>query len=161
MTTARRVGLPIRLRASAVAIALLCGLGTTLAACTSGGSVLGTRDSACFRVLPIARHDVGQAPKFAGVRHLPSSTLLGELRRHHHTPASAVPESLEANRSAACLVAFRGLFTPADVDQAWAPRPGPYHVAIVIVDESNDRLLATVLLRSTPLNFSHQFAFQQ
>lgn len=159
MTGARRFPPAPRARSAVIAV-LLCAVASVSAACTSGGSVLGTRDSACFRVLPTARRDVGPTPKFAGVRHLPSGVLLADLRRHHQQ-AGTVPSSLEKNRSAACLVAFRGSFTPDDVSRSWTPHAGPYRVAIVIVDESNDRILATVLLHSTPLDFTHHFAFQQ
>jgi hypothetical protein len=146
---------------SMIVVGLLFGVASAVSACTSGGSILGTRESACFRVLPSARTAVGTAPKFAGVRHLAPGVLLEDLRRHHQASAATVPAALEANRGAACLVAFLGRFTPKDVRQAWAPHAGPYHVAIVIVDEANERVLSTVLLHATPLDFTHKFLFDR
>jgi len=152
----------IRWRKSSVVAALLLGLATAATACTSGGAILGTRDSSCFRVLPSARRDVGSAPRFAGVRHLPPGVLI-EYVKHGHVPVGTVPDRLLDAPGAACLVAFRGSFTPAQVRLGWAPLPGPYRAAIVVVEESSDRVLATVLLRSgaSPLDFIHRFAFQR
>lgn len=151
-----------RRRTSSIAIALLCGLVTTVSGCTSGGAILGTRDSSCFRVLPSARRDVGSAARFAGVRHLPPGVLIDYMRRDHAT-VGTIPDPLVDSPGAACLVAFRGSFTTGNVRQGWAPLPGPYRAAVVVVEESSDRVLATVLLRSgpTPLDFIHRFAFQR
>jgi hypothetical protein len=160
MKGALKLNGPLHRARSLILTAVLLGLASSASACTSGGSILGTRDSACFRALPVARRDVGTRAKFAGVRHLPSSVLLAELKRHHPR-AGGVPEALEANRGAACLVAFEGHFVPASVGHPWAPHSGPYRVAVVIVDEPNDRVLATVLLRSTPLDFTHHFVFDR
>ena len=145
-----------------VVAALLLGLATAVTGCTSGGAILGTRDSACFRVLPTARRDVGSAPKFAGVRHLAPGVLIDYVK-HRHEPVGTVPDRLLDARGAACLVAFRGSFTPGQVSHVWAPLPGPYRAAIVVVEESSDRVLASVLLRSgaSPLDFTHRFAFQR
>jgi hypothetical protein len=152
----------IRLRTSSFAIALLLGTAAAVSGCTSGGTVLGTRDSSCFRVLPSARRDVGPGPAFAGVRHLPPGVLIDYMRRRH-ARVGTVPDALEDSPGAACLVAFRGKFTTRDVRQPWAPRAGPYRAAVVVIEESSDRVLATVLLRSgpTPLDFTHRFAFQR
>jgi hypothetical protein len=58
-------------------------------------------------------------------------------------------------------VAFRGRFSLSSVSRGWAPMPGPYRDAIVVVRQSNSDLVATVLFRRLPraISFFETTAF--
>jgi len=137
---------------------LALGLSGSLATagCTSVHNVLGTRDSACFRVIPEARGAVGPAAKFAGVRAVSADFLLREAR-HRRVKAPATLEA--AVHKPTCLVAFTGRFQTASVQLPWVPRPGPYRDAIVVLLQRTGRVIATVLLPRLSLRFRHSFAF--
>ena len=129
-----------------------------LGACTSVHNVLGTRESACFRVIPEARSAVGEGPKFDGVRAISADALLRGVRRR----GVKAPARLTAVvHKSTCLVAFTGRFEPSAVRRPWVVRPGPYHYAVVVLLEPSGRLIATVLLPRLAVRFRHTFAFVQ
>ncbi|MDA8264395.1 MAG: hypothetical protein M0T79_03410 [Actinomycetota bacterium] len=144
---------------TAIALGLVVG-GSALAGCTAARNVLGTTDSLCFHTLPEARSALGSRALFAGVRLLPIADVvrsIERLRSHPDLPASLV--RLEHKR--ACLVAFRGEFTLARTRLGWAPRPGPYKGAVVVVIPSDNKVIATILFRRVPgsIEFDHRIAF--
>jgi hypothetical protein len=49
-----------------------------------------------------------------------------------------------------CLVAFGGTFRLATATRGWAPAPGPYRNAIVVVRQSTGKVVATVLFGRLP-----------
>ncbi len=159
-TATRRASWPATRRRCRVVTAgvLLVVCALSLGACTSVRNTLGTRDSTCFRVLPEARNAVGRAPRFEGVRALSAGALLEATKRH----SIAVPAAIEhALHKATCLVAFAGRFNLRSVLRAWAPRPGPYNVAIVVVIQATTKVVATALLARMPFRFRHSFAFER
>jgi hypothetical protein len=134
---------------------------TGLAGCTSVHNTLGGHDSPCFRVLPAASRAVGGKGKYQGVRFAAADTLLAGIRREHPTTGTVVPPPAGmqvAEHSAVCLVEYRGAYQLADLAQGWSPEgatSGSY--AVVIVKQSNNEVLVTVLLRHNPLRFARQF----
>jgi hypothetical protein len=133
------------------AVVVLAGL---LAGCTASRNALGTRDSACFRVLPEALAAVHDHGHLAGERYLAPKALIVELRH------VAVPDALsDASKVATCLVAFTGHYTAGDVERGWAPRGQKGQIAIVVIRQSDLVLLATVVLGRIPprLIFAHVF----
>jgi len=141
--------------AAGVALALTMSA-VSLAGCTSARNSLGTRDSACFRALPEARSAVGPVAVFAGVRSLQASALVKEVESTPHASRTIPPALTAVEHAATCLVAFKGSFAVDRVSRGWAPLPGPYQGAVVVVRFSNVKLVMTVLLPRLPraLEFS-------
>ena len=140
------IGRPRAALAGVLAAALVLG------ACTSSRNGLGTPDAACYRVLPEAIAAVHGRGTFAGVRYVAPKTLATE--RH----VGAVPPALvAASRVATCLVAFVGQFEPAAVSLGWSPSGGAGRYAIVVVRQSDSRIVATVVLRHLPLRVARVF----
>jgi len=140
-----------RTLATGVALVLALALSASgLAGCTSARNGLGTHDSSCFRALPAARAAVGTAAIFAGVRSLPASALVKAVEAMPHA-SQAVPPALTAVLpEGMCLVAFKGNFAVDRVPSPWAPLPGPYRGAVVVVRFSNVKLVTTVLVPRLP-----------
>jgi predicted small secreted protein len=126
--------------------------GTSLASCTAARNGLGTDVSQCFRVLPAARAAAGTSSKFDGVRSLQAGALLRAVSAASDQGRPPAPPARLAAvaHASSCLVAFRGTFRLAGVTHGWAPAPGPYLNAIVVVRQSNGDLVATVLFRRLP-----------
>jgi hypothetical protein len=143
-------------------LALVLG-GAAMSGCTAARNGLGTDVSQCFRVLPAARAAAGASSKFEGVRSLQPGALLRAVNSApHHGRLPVPPAGLAASaHTSSCLVAFRGTFRLGDVTRGWAPAPGPYLNAIVVVRQSNGNLVATVLFRRLPrgIGFFHGTAF--
>lgn len=132
-----------------------------LASCSSVRSALAPHDSACFRVLPTAARAVGAKGVYQGVRYVPPDGLLTGIQRQHlGPPATPVPPALRQSvHESVCLVEYKGTYTPASVTAGWAPMgdvSDPY--AVVVVKQSNDEVLATVLVRREPLRFARRYA---
>lgn len=143
----------MRTRAGAVVMALLV-LAVAAGGCTSVRNGLGRRESICFASLPAARQVVGKEATFAGVRYLSPVAVRKDLLRieHHLTPLPAALSRLD--HKAMCLVAYRGRFR-RDIDSlVWRPRPGPYGFAIVVVRQTNQKVLGVLLLRRVAVRFA-------
>ncbi|HXY43267.1 MAG TPA: hypothetical protein VEH29_03695 [Acidimicrobiales bacterium] len=145
-------------RLLAVAAVLVAGTlgGSALGGCAVARNELGTHTSLCFRVLPEAKAAVGKRAIFAGVVSTSGDTVVRAVERmRNHRP---LPLSLrDVKHDATCLVAYRGEFTVARVERGWAPVPGPYRAAIVVVRPAKERVVMTVLFRKLPrsINFHH------
>lgn len=126
-----------------------------LAGCTSVHNDLETRDSLCFAALPQARSAIGQAPRFAGVRFVDPAVLRSALESATRTTVTLPPDLAAASGRGACLVGYRGRFSPKVAARAWRPETGPLVFGIVVLRQSDDRVLAVVLLSAPPLRFSH------
>ncbi len=120
-----------------------------LSGCTVARSNLGTTDSSCFLSLPTAGQAVGGHGRFVGI-HLYSISQLRSLAPHlmdnlsktHATTASHV-----------CVAAYEGNFTASGVKKPLGRQSGLF--AVVVVDASNQKLIATVIFRNAPLRFGH------
>jgi hypothetical protein len=142
-----------RQRRGVIVLLLVLALGcTTLEGCTAARNGLGTHVSLCFRFLPEAHAAAGASSRFAGVRSLSGGALVAAIAREAHTGPTPTPPALlvAVTHEATCLVAFRGRFSLSSVSDGWAPMPGPYRNAIVVVRQSNSDIVATVLLRRLP-----------
>jgi hypothetical protein len=133
---------------------------TGLAGCTSVRNTLGTRDSPCFRVLPTASRAVGAHGTYEGVRFAAADTLLPGIRSDHPSGTTVAPPSgmKTAQHTAVCLVEYKGSYQLTSVLDGWSPSGATAaSYAVVIVKQSNDQVLVTVLLRRNPLRFARQF----
>ncbi|MHB1986750.1 MAG: hypothetical protein ACYCSF_02010 [Acidimicrobiales bacterium] len=130
-------------------------LGLLLASCTSVRNGLGTRDGICFSALPAARQDVGRAVLFAGVRYLSTTYLEASLERPGHGRVSLPPALRALAGKGTCLVAFRGKLPARVAARAWHRGRGPYRFAVVIVRQSDHRVLGVLMLARPPLGFTH------
>ncbi|MGO8875424.1 MAG: hypothetical protein ACLQNG_06630 [Acidimicrobiales bacterium] len=147
-------------RRSVGALLLVAALtaGSGLAGCTAARNGLGTGASQCFRVLPEARAAVGKAATFEGVTKARGSVLVKALE----SPglAATPPEALrQMSRRTTCAVAYRGHFSVAGVARGWAAEPtGPYHAGVVVMDLSDERVIATLLFRKVtrPIEFLYR-----
>lgn len=119
-----------------------------LSGCTSARSSLGTTDSSCFLDLPAAAQGVVHHGRFTGI-HLFSVTQLRKL-------APRLVDELEVAHATAphmCVAAYEGTFSAAGVDKPLGRSSGL--LAIAVVNASNRKLLATVLIKRAPLHFGH------
>jgi hypothetical protein len=142
-------------------VAVLAGILLSLLAlcsCTSVRNTLGTHDSACFRVLPTAAAAVQEVGKYQGVRYVAAGSLLTGIRPAT-PPVTPVPQALKnALHTSVCLVLYKGTYDVDSVLAGWSPsgdKTDPY--AVVVIKQSDDTVLATVLLVKIPLRFSHQY----
>jgi hypothetical protein len=135
----------------ALVLALVPLLG---AGCTAARNGLGTNISSCFRVLPTAKGTAEGGSRrpvtFVGLQWIGTDRLVHGVAK----PGSGgppPPPSLEPeHRLGVCAVAYRGVFSASSVTRPWVPGAGPYRIAIVVVRQSNNRVLATVLLARVP-----------
>ncbi len=142
-------------RATMTTCAAVLALAGLLGGCSTARNALETHDSVCFRVYPEAVAAVHHHGRFSGTRYLPPRALIVE---NHHT---GVPDALaDVARVATCLVAFTGHFTASDVELGWAPSGKPGLFAIVVIEQRNSALVATVVLdrMPRPLAFARMFA---
>jgi hypothetical protein len=104
----------------------------------SNGSV-----TACYRAIPTARaalHD--QKATLIGVHRVPTDVVRA------HLPASARAYITAENDSVVCAVAFKGTFSPGQVDLAPATEQGPY--ALVLLTSRHLQLVAAAVLDHLP-----------
>lgn len=141
-----RRGGAVRRKVHAILGALV--LAGALAGCTSARSSLGTTDSSCFLALPTASSAVHDHGYFMGI-HLFTRAQLAKV-----APRMA-NELAEADEAAThlCVAAYSGTFTSTGVQKAMGRPAGK--LAIVVVNASTRKLLATVIFRHLPLRFSH------
>jgi hypothetical protein len=140
-------------RRAVLGLVLVLGLAsTTLTACTAARNGLGTRASSCFRVLPEARAAAGKHSRFDGVLSTSAAVLVKAISNEPHIgPPPVPPAPLAAvSHETTCLVRFLGSFSLSTVLRGWAPGPGPYWNAIVVVRQPTAALVATVLFRRIP-----------
>jgi hypothetical protein len=138
-------------------LGLVLGLGlasTTLTGCTAARNGLGTHASSCFRILPEAHAAAGKNSRFDGVLSTSAVVLVEAVGREPHSGPPPVPPAPLAATSheMTCLVRFRGVFSLSTVSRGWAPGPGPYWNAIVVVRQPTADVVATVLFRRIPLS---------
>ena len=136
-----------RLRTRLAAFVSALAFAATLAACgaphpgISNGSV-----SACYRAIPTARaavHD-GHAT-LIGVHRVPAD------RVKLHLPPAAQAELGGDDDTSVCAFAFKGTFTPGQVELAPAAEQGKY--AVVLVTTRNLYVLTSAVLTSLPKAF--------
>lgn len=156
----RRQDRPAVLAFGAVAGAVAIAVAGALGGCTIVRNSLGTHDSACFKALPAADGAVHSAGHFSGLRY----TTIGDLESAvRHTPGGGggapPPGGLELpRRTGVCVVAYNGHFQTGAVLDGWSPT-GVHagHFAIVLVRQSDLKVLATVVMEHEPLRFIRTF----
>ncbi len=126
-----------------------CGLVVcVVAGCTSVRSNLGTSDSPCYLALPAATKAVGQHSRLLGV-HLYTLASL----RHQSPKLFKQISSADSSGQRVCVLAFSGRFTSTSVSKPHGQPAG--QVAIAVLTSPSNKLLGTVILKRTPLRFSH------
>ncbi len=137
-------------RWTAGALVLAAGIG--VASCTSARNTLGPPVGACYRALPVAAAAVHHQGRFAGVRLVSRHELAPEqpIGRLLATAGAATPRS-------ACVVAFRGRFTAADVTDATPGSATTGRWATVVVTMPADQVVATVVEPRPPSSFTDLF----
>ena len=141
-------------RAGILGLVLCAGL--LAAGCTSPRNALGTRESSCFKALPVASGAVHDLGHFAGVRYLTADVLaraLASLR----PPEKGVPPRARRRRSGICVVAFSGRFDASTVVDGRPPGIVGGEVALVVVRARDERLLATIVLTKAPLRLTRLY----
>ena len=142
-----------RLRQAAALLVSMAVAAAGLAACGAGRDALGTTAGPCFAALPVARLAVHDRGELAGVRLVNASSLTARSERTIHRLLGLLPVPVAGN---VCLVAYAGNFASGQVERPVGPPPpaaaGRYAIAVVTIPEQ--RLLATILVRREPLDFS-------
>jgi hypothetical protein len=146
---------------AAAAVSLLAA-SFALGGCAVVRNALGTHDSACFRALPVADGAVREAGRFAGLKYTTVGDLEDALRRAPGGVVVAPPGALDVSRgTGVCVVAFlapHGPFQEGAVLDGWAPTGTTEgHFAIVVVRQSDLRVLATVVIEHEPIGFVRTF----
>ncbi|MCL4423532.1 MAG: hypothetical protein M1115_10305 [Actinobacteria bacterium] len=149
-----------------VPAAILLGIMVWFAGCTTARNALGTPASVCYQALPVARSAVGGRGRFVGVRLVSTATLAKRAIPANLAAERAAVASLLDQRAGAavhdlCVVAYSGSYRPSQV-QKYATLPGrpQYYlgpIAVVVMDRPSNKLLATFILPTKPLRFSHYF----
>ncbi len=150
----RGTGSPLRRAAPLLAASVLA---LSAAGCATRASGLGAPESPCFRSLPAASVAVQHRGRFAGVKYLTNRQLVTVLRTGGKAPASFLPPALEHSRDHVCVVAYRGLYGPAQVAHPWPPTVASASLALVVVDQDKSDVLDTVLLQKLPIGFARVF----
>jgi hypothetical protein len=140
----------------AVASAALVVAALGLAACTAPRNGLVPSGGSCFRVLAVAHAAVNDTGRFDGVRYLSPHDLVTALSEMRATPYRrfAIPGVVRRERSAVCVVAYRGSFSTDGVALGWPPGRRHRPLAIVVVRIRDLRVLVTFVLDKPPLGFS-------
>lgn len=122
-----------------------------LGACTSAKSAIGPSSSPCFRTLPTAFAAVGSRGHFLGVRLLTTAVVDTDLEHAHDLP---LPAALVARRTLLCVVGYHGPFVATALTEPW---PKSRHLgsdALVLIPLGSGRVIATLLLRRSPLRIA-------
>ncbi|MCU1488749.1 MAG: hypothetical protein JWM85_154 [Acidimicrobiaceae bacterium] len=122
-------------------------------ACTSPRDVLGPKESPCYRAVAVAHLAVEGAGRFSGVRQLDGKSLLMALSADR-IAHPGVPQRIRANKDALCLVAYRGHFSASRVRSPWRVGTKPATYAVVLVTESDSKVVATLLLGRPPVRLT-------
>jgi hypothetical protein len=148
----------LAVRGCLAALALWCGV--AVSSCTSVRNTLGTHVSACFRVLPEADQAVDQQGQYKGVHFEPVRSLLLDIHKQHLGSAADNPPAAikQAEHFPVCLVEYNGNYQLAGLEDGWSPSGAPTgSYAIVVVRQSDSRVVATVLLQHEPERFSRTY----
>ena len=146
--TVRRTGL------GGIALVLCAGL--LASGCTSPRNTLGTRESSCFKALPVARAAVHDRGRFAGVRYLTGDVLaraLGAL----HPPERGVPHRTDSRHVGICVVAYAGHFDAAAVRDGRPAGARSGNLALVVVRARDERLLVTIVIEKAPVRLTRLY----
>jgi hypothetical protein len=104
----------------------------------SNGSV-----TVCYRAIPTARAAIhSKKATLIGVHRVPTDVVRA------HLPASAREYLANENDSVVCAVAFKGNFTPGQVDQAPSTEQGGY--AVVLVTSRHLHLVGAAVVTHLP-----------
>lgn len=122
---------------------------TLLAGCGVARNELGTVNSNCYVVLPIADGAVHHHGKLHGVRLVSVASLRARAPHLYEAAKSAPPPVVRE----VCLVAFTGKFTSSAVTDPLGKKRGV--LAVVEISYPQKRLLGTLLVRKAPLTFLH------
>ena len=142
MNTGRHAGLHRAL----AALALVGLLGGLTGGCGTRPGVSNGSVSACYRAIPVGRgalHD--SAATLIGVHRVPVEQV------RSHLPAAEQAALDAENDTAVCAMAFRGQFTPGQVDAAPTGQSGSY--ALVLVSSRRLHLVAAIVLDHLPKAF--------
>jgi hypothetical protein len=124
--------------AGILAALLLLGACGTPRPSLSNGSV-----SACYRAIPTARAAIHEnRATLISVHRVPADRVRGQLS------ATAQTTLAGDNDTTVCAVAFKGTFTPGQVDLAPPNQEGRY--ALVLVSSRKLHLVATAVLNQLP-----------
>lgn len=152
MTLRARVRVRVR-GLSAVASVLLMSFASVLVSgCTSARNALGTNSSPCYLALPVAKDAVHGRGRFVGVRLVKASELATKV-----LVLRALTARSGGKLGDVCVVAYSGHYTLSQVESPLgrAPATGVGRYAIVVVDRSSNKLLATVVRNKEPEPFRH------
>jgi hypothetical protein len=140
-------------RGCLTSVVVLTLVAVALSGCTSPSpkSAIGPSASPCFRTLPTALAAVGHRGHFLGVRLLSMKSVDLSLRRHHE---AELPNSRAATATMLCVVGYQGPFKAKSVELPWPRGRRSADDALVLVDLSNGRVVAVVLLKKTPLHIA-------
>jgi len=131
---------------TALVVAALLG-GTLLGAWGSVRNGLGTSANECYVDLPVAATAVHGAGHLDGVRLLSVSALRSMRTGRLYRAAGA----LRPVPGKVCLIAYSGTFEAGKVSRSLGDQLG--HVAIVAVTYPGRRLVGTLIVRRSPLQF--------
>jgi hypothetical protein len=137
------------------ASAALLAASAGLSACTAPRNALGPTESSCFRVLAVAHAAVNDTGRFDGVRYLSPRDLTAALREFRKSEHRwfVIPGALLRERSAVCIVAYRGSFSTNGVALGWPPGRKRDSLAIVVVRVRDLHVLVTLVFAKPPLRF--------
>ncbi len=145
-----------RLAWRALGAALICVASASgLSGCTSVRNGLGTRDGICFSALPAARELAGSEATFAGVRYLPPESLVASVDRVTHRHITLPPSLERVSRQPECIVAFSGATSVRLLPTTWRPEEGADKYTVIVVRQSDDRVLGVAAFPGPPLRFAH------
>ncbi len=140
-----------------VGAVLLVAVGA--AGCTSARNALGPSESPCFRAIPLARAAVNDKGKFSGVRYVTARDFNAAIRQAKVAAHGRVnlPVALVEVKGPICAVAYRGTYDPNRVAHGWSPTGKSGTLAIVVVRLQKPDVVATVILRRSPLRLAKEF----
>ena len=152
-----------RMARRALALVGAAVLGASLAACTPSSNAIGPPESSkCLLAIAAARDAVLGEGRYAGVRYVSAKSLAADLRASRDLkavrgPRRRVPPALAAHDEAVCVVAWRGRFVPAALLDGWPPERRVGRLAVVVVDQNDDRVIVTIVLEHPPLGLGRAF----
>jgi hypothetical protein len=123
-----------------------------LSGCAAVRSNLGTTDSSCFLSLPTAARAVSDHGRFVGI-HL---FVLSQFSKVAPKLVDDLADAHVTNATHVCVAAYEGNFTASHVAKPLGRSSGK--LAVVVIDASNQKLLATIILSHPPLHFGHPHA---
>lgn len=143
----------MRIRRGLALLTVALAGAVALGGCTSPRNVLGSSASPCYRSVAVARLALHREGRFSGVRSVTGRSLAPVLAGYDPTVARHAFQV----RTALCLVAYRGTYAAAGLDALLRPGPARGHLAVVVVDQRDDRVVATLLLDRPPPSLARIF----